>query len=88
MKQIKRLGVGQCTKVALVLYLLIGVIVAICMSVVSAIGSGIGLWISMYMIILTPLVYAAVGSVGTAIFCLLYNFVASKVGGFAIETEG
>lgn len=87
MAQIKKFGVGQTAKVIAILYLIPTAIIMIPAGLImllfggdDALGGGI-------MFMLSPILYGLVSYVAIAIGCLIYNFVASKVGGIEIEIQ-
>lgn len=90
MLQITRFGVGQTAKVCAALYFVISLIVVVPIALFMAVaGSGAemplpfgGGWI---FLLVLPFLYAIVGFFAVALACLLYNLVASRVGGIAIE---
>lgn len=84
MKQIKKLGAIQTAKFAAVLYLVVSAVFFIPMTIIALIGSGEA---ASLLLIFLPLVYAALGFVGVAIFCWIYNLIAGKFGGIEIELE-
>lgn len=93
MTQVKAFGVGQTAKVVGVIYLFLGLIGAVVfiplMMMMNAwMDGGAGMGINALMLILFPIGYAVAAWIATAIVCLIYNFVASKVGGVAIDLEG
>ena len=87
MQRLRRFSVGQTSKVFGVLYGLLGlvflpfVILAVLFAPEQA-GFGIG------FAVLIPILYGLAGFIGTAICCLLYNLVASMVGGVEVELDG
>jgi len=85
MKQIKRFGVVQTAKVAGVVYLAIGVIVAVFVFLGSMLGGFRGMAFGGIMILVLPIVYAIVGTLATATGCVLYNAIAERIGGIEID---
>ena len=93
MLQITRFGVGQTAKVCAALYFVVSLIIVIPMALFMALaGPGkempfpfAGGWI---FLLILPFLYAIVGFVGVALCCLLYNFVAGRVGGIEMEMGG
>ncbi len=85
MKQIKRFGVLQTAKVAGVLYLAIGLVVGVLAFFGSMFGGLRGMAAGGILALLIPIVYAILGTVVTALMCLLYNAVAERIGGIEID---
>jgi len=91
MPQITRFGVGQTAKVSAVLYFVLTLVIVVPVAlVVGLFGGGQAMpfgggWIIM---LLMPFLYAIVGFIGVALACLLYNAVASRIGGIEIELTG
>lgn len=91
MVQITRFGVGQTAKVSAVLYFIVTLVVVVPIALLAALfgareampfGGG---WILM---LLLPFLYGIVGFIGVALVCLLYNAVASRIGGIEVEMGG
>ena len=85
MKQIKRFGVLQTAKVAGVLYLAIGLVFGVLVFFGSMFGGVRGMAVGGLMALVLPIAYAVLGTVVTALTCLLYNAVAERIGGIEIE---
>ena len=84
-KQIKRISIMQTSKVVALIYPIFGLI-----------HTAIGIWLIppsegtnfiRTLLICMPIIIGIFGFVFTAIGCLLYNFVASKVGGIEFVLE-
>lgn len=97
MKRIKKFGVLQTAKVIAILYLIGSSIFFIPLSLVvlaaknspvfsSALQRNTGLS-SPIFIMLLPLVYSVFGFIVAAISCLIYNFIATKIGGIEVELD-
>jgi hypothetical protein len=85
-QRIRRFGVGQTAKVVGVLYTLIGLVFApfILLAALFApeeAGMGIGFAVAL------PIIYGVAGFIFSAIGCVIYNMVASKVGGIEIQMD-
>ena len=86
-QRIRRFGIAQTAKVIGVLYALMGLIFVPLFLVIGMFSprhSGMGTGFALAM----PIFYGLLGFVGTAIGCLVYNFVAGYVGGVEVELEG
>lgn len=86
-QRVRRFSVGQTAKVFGVLYGILGLVFLpfIVLAVLFApdqAGFGIG------VAVLFPIMYGIIGFIMTAICCLLYNLVASMVGGVELELDG
>lgn len=84
---ITRIGLLSVGLVFGAMYLVIGLIAGVIfflLSLVSPTQDGIG---GIVALILSPVLYGALGFVGGIILAALYNLVAPKVGGIRIETE-
>lgn len=96
MTQLTRFHIGQTSKVVAIVYLLLGLVFALCwlpfaMMAGSLGGSefkGLGAGLGIGMVIVLPLLYAFIGWIGTAIACFIYNMVAGWVGGIGFDLEG
>lgn len=93
MLQITRFGVGQTAKVCAVLYFVVSLVILVPIALFMAVAGSAsampmpfgGGWV---VLLVLPFVYAIVGFVGVALSCLLYNLVASRVGGIEMEMGG
>ena len=85
-KQIQRVSLVQNAKMIAVLYLVMSLPVLL---VVWAFGSMMGgpAGVSTLAMVVFPLAYALSGFIFTLIGALLYNMVASMVGGFEFTTK-
>jgi len=96
---IRRIDVFSCAKVVGALYalfgLIAGVIFAAFIMLAALVGASQGgpefiaggVVGGLFMAILMPVMYGIAGFIGGAIIALLYNLVASFVGGIRVETE-
>ena len=85
-QRIRRFGVGQTAKVIGVLYTLMGLVFApfILLAALFApeeAGMGIGFAVAM------PIFYGVAGFIFSAIGCVIYNAVASRVGGIEVQMD-
>ena len=94
MAQIKKFGVLQTAKFASVMYLIITAIFLIPFALIMMLSgivvqerTGIMTFFGGAFMFLLPIIYAFIGFIFVAIFCLLYNLVASLIGGIEIEIE-
>jgi len=88
MKQIKKFAVLQTAKVAAMLYLIGSAIFFIPYGALSFALGKIKGQLAIGLFLLAPLLYCAIGFIFVSVFCLLYNFIASKIGGIEIEIDG
>lgn len=89
---VKRVHPMSIAKMSAVLYVLIGLFAGICISLVSMMGlmagndaGAMGALFGVAAVIALPLIYGAMGFVGSLIAALLYNLVAGWVGGVEID---
>ena len=87
MKQIKKIGVGQTAKLFGVFYLISGatmfVPIGLIRLVVGQPQGGPPGWV----FVLAPGLYGIAGYVFVVLSCLLYNFLAGRIGGIQIEFD-
>jgi hypothetical protein len=82
-KQIVQVSVMQSAKVVAALYLVTAIpIVALAAFFMAALLPGVGV----VTLVVTPVLYALGGFIGSAIGALVYNFVAARIGGFEFTT--
>ena len=97
MKVIKKFGVLQTAKVIAMLYVIGSAIFFVPLSLVvmaaknsPVLSSGLQKTLgssSPIFVMLMPLIYGVFGFIVVAISCLLYNFIAPKIGGIAVEFD-
>lgn len=95
--KIKKLGVLSSAKIQAILMAIIGLILGIFVAIIASLGAaisstatdGAGFMVSLGVaaIIVLPILYGTAGFVFGAIGALLYNLVASWVGGIEVELE-
>jgi len=94
MFRIRRFGVIRTSNVAAIAYLLITLVFVLPfalilaagpVSMTDAFGNRTAIEISPILLLIIPVVYAAIGWVFTALFCLLYNLAARITGGAEFE---
>src|SRR5215813_11360563 len=99
MAVVKRVGPGSAFKIGIVLYgilgLFLGILAAFLSSMMGSLGSlagtdlpglrAFGFGMGIAAIIVFPLCYGVVGGVCAAIGALIYNLVASWVGGLEVD---
>jgi len=97
MFRIRRFGVVRTSNVAAIAYLLITLVFVIPFALVLAagpvsmtdsFGNQTQIEISPIFLLIVPLLYAGIGWVFTALFCLLYNLAARVTGGAEFELVG
>ena len=82
-KQLVNISMLQSAKVAGALYLVISIPFIILFTLFTMFRGGLsGFFGSLFMMVITPVIYAVVGFVFTLIGAFVYNIVASKIGGF------
>ena len=95
---IKRIDPVSCAKISGALYAIIGLIVGVFVALFSLVGAGggragmpmgggFGTMLGVAAVLVLPIVYGAIGFVGTLIAAAIYNELAKAVGGIVIETE-
>ncbi len=92
---IRRVGPMSCGKVGGILYAILGLIFGAGMSLVSwlhvaageAEGTGMPVLFGVAAVLLFPILYGAMGFVGSLLMAALYNGVVRLVGGLTIEVE-
>lgn len=93
-KRLKKISVFQTSKVAAVLYGLLGLVFAPIFLLVGMFAPGasdsaglLGLGAGIAGAIVVPILYAVFGFIATAIACVLYNILAGFTGGIEFELE-
>ncbi|MDX1684229.1 MAG: hypothetical protein R3275_03275 [Saprospiraceae bacterium] len=91
MKRIKKIGVLQTAKVVAAIYFFLIILAVIPMWLfMSTFGgeelSGFPFFGGVFLLVL-PFLYAIVIFVMTALFCLIYNGIAGRIGGIELELE-
>lgn len=99
---IKRIDPISCAKISGTLYALLGLIIGALLSVSALIGGfagrsntsatpaamlGVSAVIGVGAIIFCPVIYGAMGFIGSLIAAALYNLLARSVGGIRVEVE-
>src|SRR5262245_41822754 len=96
---VKRVGPLSAAKIAAVIYAIFGLIFGGLFSLFgmagalagggenSGLGAGIMGMLGVGAIVMLPIFYACLGFVGTLIGALLYNMVASMVGGVEVDLQ-
>ena len=93
---VRRVGPLSCAKVMGMLYALMGLIFGACISLFSFIGSafapkelpgGFGILFGVGAIIALPIFYGILGFITSLIGAVLYNVVASWVGGVEMDVQ-
>jgi hypothetical protein len=93
---VKRIGPLSVAKNVAVLYAVLGIIIGAIVSLGamagafaddSGVGAGIAGIIGIGAIVAFPILYACLGFFGSLIAAVLYNMVASMVGGVELEVE-
>ena len=83
-RRVMRIAPWQAGKMFAVLYFIFGVVFAIPFALIGgfggeAAGFGIGFAVAL------PIMYALIGLIFVPLCCLVYNFVASLVGGIEVD---
>ena len=96
--RIRRFGVVRTANVAAVIYLLITLVFVIPFALVlfaagpvtmtDGFGNTTSVSIPPVFVLLIPLLYAGLGWVFTALFCLIYNLAARFTGGAEFQLDG
>ena len=84
MRQIKSFGVLQTAKVMGAIYFFVGLLLVVLVFVLAPIRPR-HIHRSPLLLLAAPVFYGIVGFIVTAIFCGLYNAIASRIGGIALE---
>lgn len=87
-KRIKRFSVIQTAKLLAALYFVGTAIFMIPFGLIMmAVGGQNSMPFGGLMVLILPVIYGIMGFVFVAVSCLLYNLVASKIGGVEVEIE-
>jgi hypothetical protein len=96
---VKRVGPLSAAKIAAIIYAIFGLVFGALFSLFgmagalagggenSGLGAGIMGMLGVGAIVMLPIFYACLGFVGTLIGALLYNMVASMVGGVEVDIQ-
>ena len=93
---IKRVGPLSLAKIAAILYAVVGIIAGLIVSAISMAGvfgagtprgAGIAAFVGGGAIIVFPILYGVLGSIGALIMAGLYNLAAGIMGGVEMEVE-
>jgi hypothetical protein len=82
-----RLGAISSAKILGVMYMIIGLIIAVPLVIISALDGSSAEVFGFEMIIIIPLLYGAIGAIGGILMAVPYNIVAKKIGGIEYEAE-
>lgn len=91
MAAVKRIGPGSAFKVGLVVYALLGLVVAIPFSLLGMIAGSLatsalpGAGLGLFAIVVFPICYGLVGGIFAAIGAFIYNLAAGWVGGLEVD---
>jgi hypothetical protein len=85
-KQIINVSVLQAAKVSAALYFVVSLVFIVIFAVVSTMF-GMPMQMPMMFLLIAPVIYLVAGFIFTAIAALLYNLVASVVGGLEFTTK-
>ena len=89
MQRIKRFGVAQTAKIVAIIYFIMIAVLFLPFGLIAyALGlfRGIGPFEGI-MFLIAPILYGLVAFVATVIGCLVYNAIATRIGGIEIEIE-
>jgi hypothetical protein len=84
MRQIKSFGVLQTAKIMGAIYFFVGLLLVVLVFVLAPIRPR-HIHRSPLLLLAAPVFYGIVGFIVTAIFCGLYNAIASRIGGIEFE---
>lgn len=90
-KRLRRISVLQTSKVAAVLYGILGLCIVPFLLLLNAFAPGetgmFGMGAGLLGALIVPVLYAVMGFIGTALVCALYNVLAGLTGGIEFEVE-
>jgi len=86
-QMVVRVPPGPAAKVFGILYFILGVVFLPFFLLPALVGGGDQQPLALGFALFMPIGYAIMGFVGTALFCWLYNVIASRVGGIHIELD-
>lgn len=94
MAQIKRFGVLQTAKFSAALYFVFSAVLILPLMLITTLvgaasgqsGAPAAMFSGIFLIVM-PFVYGILGFIFVAIGCLIYNLIASLIGGIEIELE-
>ena len=95
---VKRVGPVSLAKISAVIYAILGLIIGAFFSLMgvagalaggddSGVGAGIMGMVGVGAIVMLPIIYACIGFVGSLIVGVIYNMVASMVGGVEVDLQ-
>ena len=84
MHEIKSFKIVQTARLIAVLYAIGAAIVLVIVALISVLTGGRAGHLPTF-IFFTPIIYAIVSFIGTALMCWLYNQIAARIGGIAFE---
>ncbi|MDA7920482.1 hypothetical protein N9B73_01900 [Verrucomicrobiales bacterium] len=83
-KQLTKISIQQSSKIAAVLYVIMGFIYTL-FGIPMLIFGGEGMKVMGIIYLLMPVIMGVFGYIFFAIFCAIYNALAKKLGGFEVE---
>ena len=86
MAVLRRIGVLSVAKVTAVIFAIVGLVLAVPFGLVVMARGGAGSF-SLLWSVAVPILYAAGGFVGGALYAWLYNVVAGWIGGIELDLE-
>ena len=86
MAVLRRIGVLSVAKVTAVIFAIVGLVVAVPFGLV-VMARGAAAELSLLWLVGLPILYAAGGFVGGALYAWLYNVVAGWIGGIELDLE-
>ena len=93
MATIQRIGPASAFKVGLVIYACLGLLAGVLCSAIAFAGVPLASHehlprlVTLFAVVLCPIVYGLIGAVGTLISVLLYNLASGWVGGLEADID-
>jgi ABC-type antimicrobial peptide transport system permease subunit len=86
--KLKRISIKPMVVLSTIIYAIAGFLLGLVMAIASVVappeeGANLGFW----SILVFPLMNAVIGAFSSFMMCLMYNWIASAVGGLEFEAE-